>query len=208
MFTGIVEEIGLVRSAQPGTLVIEASLVMDDLKPGDSIAVDGACLTVVNRTDRTFTVEIQAETRRRSTLGDLATGQRVNLERAMPVNGRFGGHIVQGHVDATGRIAALHPDGDGLVVRFQAPRDLMRYVVRKGFIAVNGVSLTVVDAGNDWFTVALVRYTREHVALLDRGVGAPVNLEVDVVAKYVERLLGNPDRGTLTIEKLQDAGFA
>jgi riboflavin synthase len=208
MFTGIVEEIGEVREARPGTLVIRAETVMADLKRGDSIAVDGVCLTVVDRTDRTFTVNIQPETLRRTTLGMLTAGQRVNLERAVAVGGRLGGHVVQGHVDATGQIIELRPDGDGLIVRFRAPRSLMRYIVQKGFIAVNGISLTVVDTADDWFTVALVRYTRDHVALLDSGVGAAVNLEVDVLAKYVERLL--IDRGTagsLTLDKLRDAGF-
>ena len=207
MFTGIVEEIGIVRQARLGTLVVEGAMALADLKLGDSIAVDGVCLTVVERTERTFTANVQPETLRRSTLDSLKPGGRVNLERALPVDGRFGGHIVQGHVDGTGRIAELRPDGDGLIARFEAPRALMHYVVRKGFIAVNGISLTVVDAEDAWFSVALIKYTREHVALLDGGVGAAVNLEVDVLAKYVERLLAERDGG-LTIEKLRDAGFA
>jgi len=209
MFTGIVEEIGVVSQSRPGAIVIGARTVLSDLKPGDSIAVDGVCLTVVARTDRSFTCNVQPETSRRSTLGMLPVGARVNLERAMPMNGRFGGHIVQGHVDATGRIVELRPDGDGLIVRFEAPRPLMRYIVRKGFIAVNGTSLTVVDAEKDWFSVALVTYTREHVAFLDGGVGAPVNLEVDVLAKYVEKLLTVPTQPSgLTIEMLRENGFA
>jgi len=207
VFTGIVEEIGIVRQARLGTLVVEGAMALADLKLGDSIAVDGVCLTVVERTERTFTANVQPETLRRSTLDSLKPGGRVNLERALPVDGRFGGHIVQGHVDGTGRIAELRPDGDGLIARFEAPRALMHYVVRKGFIAVNGISLTVVDAEDAWFSVALIKYTREHVALLDGGVGAAVNLEVDVLAKYVERLLAERDGG-LTIEKLRDAGFA
>jgi len=189
MFTGIVEEIGFIRQAQPDTLVVEADLTLADLELGDSVAIDGTCLTVVNRTERTFTMNVQPETSRRTIVGDYTVGRRVNLERAVAANGRLGGHIVQGHVDATGRIAELRPDGDGLIVRFQAPPSLMRYLVTKGFVAVNGISLTVVDVGPDWFTVALVRYTRDHVALLDGGVGSAVNLEVDVLAKYVERLL-------------------
>lgn len=209
MFTGIVEEIGVIREARPGTLVIGAAEVISDLKLGDSVAVDGVCLTVVDRTDRAFTVNVQPETLRRTTLGSLAVGTRVNLERAVAVGGRLGGHVVQGHVDATGRIVETRPDGDGLIVRFQAPRSLMRYIVQKGFIAVNGISLTVVETGEDWFTVALVRYTRDHVALLDRGVGSTVNLEVDVLAKYVERLLlERVPEGGLTLEMLSDAGFA
>ena len=209
MFTGIVEEIGIVGQTRPGTLAIGASTVLSDLKLGDSIAVDGVCLTVVERTDRTFSCNVQPETLRRSTLGGLRAGARVNLERAMPLNGRFGGHIVQGHVDATGRIVELRPDGEGLIARFGAPRSLMRYIVTKGFIAVNGTSLTVVDAEDTWFTVALVTYTRDHVAFLDSGVGTGVNLEVDVLAKYVEKLLGaRGDTGGLTLEMLQRHGFA
>jgi riboflavin synthase len=138
------------------------------------------------------------------------------LERALAANGRLGGHIVQGHVDGTGRIAELRPDGTGLIARFEASRELMRYIVTKGFIAVNGISLTVVEVGDGWFTVALVPYTREHVALLDGGTGARVNLEVDVLAKYVERLLfanardgqAAPGEGTLTLDKLRLAGFS
>lgn len=209
MFTGIVEEIGVVGQTRPGALTVAATTVTSDLKLGDSIAVDGVCLTVVHRADGTFTCNVQPETLRRSTLGGLRAGARVNLERAMPMNGRFGGHIVQGHVDATGRIVELRPDGDGLIARFEAPRSLMRYVVSKGFIAVNGTSLTVVDAEENWFTVALVTYTREHVAFLDGGPGSAVNLEVDVLAKYVEKLLGERDNARgVTLETLQRHGFA
>ncbi|MGH2457432.1 MAG: riboflavin synthase [Chloroflexota bacterium] len=209
MFTGIVEEIGTVDQTRPGTLVVRAMIVTSDLKLGDSIAVDGVCLTVVERADRAFTCNVQPETLRRSTLGGLRTGARVNLERAMPINGRFGGHIVQGHVDGTARVAELRPDGDGLIARFEAPPSLMRYVVPKGFVAVNGTSLTVVEATERWFSVALVTYTREHVAFLEGGVGSAVNVEVDVLAKYVEKLLTKPDDpGGLSIELLQRNGFA
>jgi len=215
VFTGIVEEIGIVRQARTNGLVVAATLVTSDLKLGDSVCIDGTCLTVVERSERTFAVDIQPETSRRTNLGGLVAGRRVNLERALAVGSRLGGHIVQGHVDATGRIAELRPDGEGLVVKIAAPVALMRYIVPKGFIAVNGISLTVVDVGADWFTVALVRFTRDHVALLDEGVGSTVNLEVDVLAKYVESLLASHLGGTgghaetgLTLEKLQQAGFA
>ena len=215
MFTGIVEEIGIVRQARTNGLVVAATLVTSDLKLGDSVCIDGTCLTVVERSERTFAVDIQPETSRRTNLGGLVAGRRVNLERALAVGSRLGGHIVQGHIDATGRIAELRPDGEGLVVKIAAPVALMRYIVPKGFIAVNGISLTVVDVGADWFTVALVRFTRDHVALLDEGVGSTVNLEVDVLAKYVESLLASHLGGTgghaetgLTLEKLQQAGFA
>ena len=223
MFTGIVEEIGeVVRLHARGdsaVLRIRAVKVASDLTHGASIAVNGVCLTVVGQTPAADSVEldfdVMAETLKRSVIGSLESGQPVNLERAARVDGRLDGHIVQGHVDATGRIAELRPDGEGLVVKIAAPVALMRYIVPKGFIAVNGISLTVVDVGADWFTVALVRFTRDHVALLDEGVGSTVNLEVDVLAKYVESLLASHLGGTgghaetgLTLEKLQQAGFA
>jgi riboflavin synthase len=216
MFTGIVEEMGIVRKARPGLLEIAADVVMTDLRLGDSIAVDGTCLTVIERSDRTFAVNVEPETLRRTTLGELTVGRRVNLERALAADGRLGGHIVQGHVDGTGRVAELRPDGSGLIARFEGPRELMRYIVTKGFIAVNGISLTVVEVGENWFTVALVPYTRDHVALLDGGTGSRVNLEVDVLAKYVERLLfenartGQPasGEGSLTLDKLRLAGLS
>ena len=209
MFTGIVEEVGTVEGARPGFLIIKGETVTGDLKLGDSIAVDGVCLTIVNQSETTFTVNLQPETLRRTTLGGLTVGQRVNLERALGVNGRLGGHIVQGHVDATGHIVEERPDGDGLIVRFQAPLPLMRYIVNKGFIAINGTSLTVVDTGADWFTVALIQYTRDHVAFLDGGVGSAVNLEVDILAKYVEKLLATDQRDHgITLERLRQTGFA
>ena len=217
MFTGFVEETGTVRRVLPGTLVVEAALVLSDLKLGDSIAVDGTCLTVVERSNRTFTVNVQPETLRRTTLGSLTAGRRVNLERALQFGGRLGGHIVQGHIEGTGTITELRPDGDGLILRIETAPSIMRYVVAKGFIAINGVSLTVVDAADTWFTVALIRYTRDHIAMLDGGEGTTVNLETDVVARYVERLLAAPGSqpegsGTvktgLSLEKLREAGFA
>jgi riboflavin synthase len=216
MFTGIVEEMGIVRKARPGLLEIAAEVIMTDLSLGDSVAVDGTCLTVIERSDRGFAVNVEPETLRRTTLGELTAGRRVNLERALAADGRLGGHVVQGHVDGTGRIAELRPDGSGLIARFEAPRELMRYIVTKGFIAVDGISLTVVEVGENWFTVALVPYTRDHVALLDGGTGSRVNLEVDVLAKYVERLLfenaraGQPAsrEGSLTLDKLRLAGFS
>ncbi len=215
MFTGIVEEIGIVRETRPGTLVVGASTVLSDLRLGDSIAIDGICLTAIQRSNTAFTVNVQPETLRRTTAGRLTVGQRVNLERAVQPSGRLGGHIVQGHIDDTGRLTEVRPDGDGLIVRFEAPRPLLRYIVIKGFIAVSGVSLTVVDVGESWFTVALVAYTRANIALLDGGIGTTVNLEVDVLAKYVERLLQGgrsdhsaTDAGGLTLDKLREAGFA
>ncbi len=208
MFTGIVEEVGTVVAASPTSLTVAARLVLEDLRLGDSIAVDGTCLTVTRRDDGRFTVGLQPETLRRTTLGQARPGQRVNLERALPANGRLGGHFVQGHVDATGRLVSVRPEGEARVLRFSAPREVTRYVVAKGFIAVDGVSLTVVEASPDGFTVSLVTYTQEHVALLDKRPGDLVNLEVDILAKYVERFVGEGGQaGGLTREYLAEHGF-
>ena len=208
MFTGIVEEVGEIVAATPTSLVVAAELVLGDLKPGASMAVDGACLTVTRRESGRFVVGLQPETLRRTTLAAARPGRRVNLERALPVAGRFGGHIVQGHVDGTGRLVTRHREGDALVVGFAAPRQLARYVVSKGFVAVDGVSLTVVEAGNERFTVSLVTYTQQHVALLDKRPGDQVNLEVDILAKYVERFVGGRvEAPGLTREMLAENGY-
>lgn len=192
MFTGIVEELGTVRSAEPHRLTIAASTVMDDLKVGDSMCVNGACLTVTSRDGGSFTVDVVPETLRRTNLGELATGHPVNLERSLPANGRFGGHIVQGHVDATGTVSSIEQEGDALLMRFSAPPVVMRYVVEKGFVAVDGASLTVVNCDSQSFLVTVIPHTRRHTVLGTRTKGDRVNLEVDIVAKYVERLSTGP----------------
>jgi riboflavin synthase len=191
MFTGIVEEIGQIaaRETLPGLtrLVIRAERVLAGTKVGDSIAVDGACLTVVGIDGGTFAVEATPETLRRTSLGSLAEGDGVHLERALAADGRVGGHFVQGHVDAVGTIVARRPEGDAVIATFGAPPDVMRYVVPKGSIAVDGVSLTVVDALEDRFTVALIPHTQAETLLCRRPLGAPVNLEADILAKYVAK---------------------
>ena len=188
MFTGIVEEVGRIKSRDPGKLFVEASIVLEDAKIGDSISVNGACLTVTSRNDESFAVDVVPETLRRTNLGELDAGDPVNLERSLPVNGRFGGHIVQGHVDATGTITDISPDGDAWLVTFEAPTSVMRYVVEKGFIAVDGTSLTVVKCETISFVVTIIPHTRENTVFAGRKVGDTVNLEVDLIAKYVERL--------------------
>ncbi|MBI3742889.1 MAG: riboflavin synthase [Chloroflexi bacterium] len=152
MFTGIVEEVGKVIEAKPGRLRIGAKTVLDGTRLGDSIAVNGVCLTVAGLARDSFSVDVVPETLRRSNLRELRPKSAVNLERSLQYGGRIGGHLVQGHVDARGRIASITPDGDAILVRFKTTRGLMRYVVEKGFIAVDGVSLTVVECGSDWFT--------------------------------------------------------
>ncbi len=188
MFTGIVEEVGRVKSADPGRLVIEASTVLEDAKIGDSICINGTCLTVTSLSDDSFAADVVPETLRRTNLGELSAGDTVNLERSLPANGRFGGHIVQGHIDATGSITGISPDGDAWLVTFEAPTSVMRYVVEKGFVAVDGTSLTVVKCDNISFVVTIIPHTRENTVFSGRKVGDTVNLEVDLVAKYVERL--------------------
>ena len=188
MFTGIVEEVGRVRVASPGGLVIEVSERLDDLAVSDSVSVNGACLTVTSRDEDSFSVDVVPETLRRTNLGSLKAGDPVDLERSLAANGRFGGHIVQGHVDATGTLESVTPDGEALLMRFCAPTSVMRYVVEKGFIAVDGVSLTVVDCDDQSFSVSLIPFTRDNTVLGSKRVGDAVNLEADIMAKYVERL--------------------
>ena len=197
MFTGIVEELGEVTGrdvlADAARLTIRGAVVTADAGHGDSIAVNGVCLTVVDlMPDGRFTADVMAETLNRSNLGELQVGSRVNLERAAAVNSRLGGHIVQGHVDGTGRVVARAPSEHWEVVRIEVPAEVARYVVEKGSITVDGISLTVSGLGSeprDWFEVSLIPTTRELTTLGAAPVGTPVNLEVDVIAKYVERLL-------------------
>ena len=188
MFTGIVEEVGEVRAAGSGRLTVAASTVTGDMKVGGSINVNGACLTVTRLDETSFSVDVVPETLRRTSLGGLRPGDGVNLERPVPAGGRLDGHVVQGHVDGTGVVESVVPEGTALLVRFAAPPDVMRYVVPKGFVAVDGTSLTVVDCDDSGFTVTVIPFTRDNTVLGARAVGDAVNLEVDVLAKYVERL--------------------
>ena len=189
MFTGIVEEVGVVSSLTGPRLSLRASTVMKGMKLGDSIALNGACLTVVSWDDGEFCVELSPETIRRTSFANLKAGHGVNLERPLAVNDRLGGHIVQGHVDATGRIVSSKPEGDSIILRVACPKRLMPYIVEKGFITVDGISLTVVKKGASSFTLSLIPYTLANTTLKDKGTGDRVNLEADVLAKYVESLL-------------------
>src|ERR1700712_224497 len=204
MFTGIVEELGEVVGKEDlsdaARFVIRGPLVTTDAGHGDSIAVNGVCLTVVELLEGgAFSADVMAETLNRSILGELRPGSRVNLERAAALNSRLGGHIVQGHVDGTGEIVARTPSEHWEVVRVQRPATVARYVVEKGSITVDGISLTVSGLGDeprDWFEVSLIPTTRELTTLGSAPVGTEVNLEVDVIAKYVERLLQQKDSST------------
>ena len=197
MFTGIVEEVGHVATLESGHLTIAAATVMPGLKLGDSVAVNGACLTVVFRDHEKFAVDLAPETLRRTSLSQLQAGQGVNLERALAVGDRLGGHIVQGHVDGYGRITSRRPEGDCFILRVACPRRLMPYIVEKGFVAVDGISLTVVKKGPSSFTISVIPYTLANTNLHEKLVGARVNLEVDILAKYVEHLLSS-ERGVGT----------
>lgn len=201
MFTGLVEEIGTVRRIGrdgPGwRLDIAAKTAREGARPGDSIAVNGVCLTVAALDADGFAFGLAPETRAKTSLEDLAPGSPVNLERAALPTTRLGGHYVQGHVDAAGTIKSFRPDEDALWMTVAAPAALMRYIAPKGYIAVDGASLTVVHAGPDWFDVTLIAYSQEKLILPRKKPGDRVNLEVDILAKYVERLLASqPVRGT------------
>jgi len=195
VFTGIVEELGEITAVEnlgdASRFRLRGPVVTDGAKHGDSIAVNGVCLTVVEHEGDEFTADVMAETLDRSSLGALAVGSRVNLERPMALGARLGGHIVQGHVDGTGQILARTPSENWEIVKISLPAEITRYVVEKGSITVDGISLTVVEAGADFFTVSLIPTTLALTTLGLKQPGDPVNLEVDVIAKYVERLVGD-----------------
>lgn len=217
MFTGIIEEIGTVRRIERGAsgarLTIAAKTVLEGTKLGDSIATNGVCLTVVSLTSDSFSADVMAESLRRSSLGALQTGSPVNLERAMPLNGRFGGHIVSGHIDGTGTIASQKREDNAVWVTVRTAASLLRYIVEKGSIAIDGVSLTVAAVDETSFAVSIIPHTGAQTILLDKKPGETVNLECDVIGKYVEKLFApyTPDekatRSGITMEFLAQNGF-
>ncbi len=206
MFTGIVQEVGSIASVPAGSLVIAASQVLKGMQSGGSIAVNGVCLTVTDFNGKSFSVDVMPETLRLTNLGRLRTGDTVNLERPLALGGEVGGHLVQGHVDDTGRIASVTAEGGAVLMRFEASPELMRFIVPKGFIAVDGVSLTVASRDTDSFWISIVDYTRQHTILGSKKTGDLVNLEVDIIAKYVEQL-SQPQRTGITADFLQEHGF-
>jgi riboflavin synthase len=212
MFSGIVEEIGRVertRQTSAGlALTIACQTVLEGSRLGDSIAVDGVCLTVAEMDGHGFTASIQPVTARLSTLGDKRSGSQVHLERSVAVGGRVGGHYVQGHIDAVGRVSGKRGEGTAVIVDISAPGDVLRYVVERGFIAVDGASLTVMTLRPDGLSVSLVYHTQQHITLAELPVGAPVNLEIDVFAKYVERFAAPYQSGGITLDTLRRAGFS
>jgi len=207
MFTGIVEEIGIVKEASRDRLTLEACKVLEGTKIGDSIAVNGVCVTVVSLENRGFSVNVMPETLRCTNLGGLHYNDQVNLERALIFGGRLGGHLILGHVDDTGEVMNVTSEETAHIMRILTPAKLMPYMVNKGFIAVDGVSLTIVDLDNFSFVVSLVAYTMEHTTLGRKKSGDIVNLEADIIAKYVESLKERK-RQSLSLEFLREYGFA
>ncbi|MBN18340.1 MAG: riboflavin synthase [Chloroflexi bacterium] len=188
MFTGIIEEIGIVKHFSDGVLEINASIVIESLMISESISVNGVCLTVTNLNHKSFVVDVVPETLRKSNLSKLTKGSFVNLERSLPLNSRLGGHFVQGHVENIGSIEYMEKDDKAFMVGIKASETIMKYVVEKGFIAIDGISLTVVECKNSYFNVTIVPYTWENTVMKYRNVGDLVNLETDILAKYVEKI--------------------
>lgn len=219
MFTGIVEEIGTVLKViegECGKIGIKCNKIIEDINIGDSIAVNGVCLTVTSfekTTKKSFTADVMAETMRRTNLGMLSTGSKVNLERAMKANGRFGGHIVSGHIDGRGKIESFKAEKNAVWVTISADSSILKYIVEKGSIAIDGISLTVAYVDNNCFKVSLIPHTGEETTLLSKKVGDMVNLENDVISKYVEKLLGfNKEKeektsSSISMDFLQKCGF-
>ena len=209
MFTGIIEEVGTIDKIANGSksavLFIKASKVLEDTKLGDSIAVNGVCLTVTSMEGDIFTADVMAETLRRSSLGNLSKGSKVNLERAMAANGRFGGHIVSGHIDGTGRIASMVREDNAVWVEINAPAEILKFIVMKGSIAIDGISLTVAGLAEESFSVSVIPHTGEETTLLKKGAGDIVNLENDVVGKYVDRLLNYSSSTVTDLDKETDS---
>jgi len=215
IFTGLIIEVGRVRQIRRrddgAYLVIEARKVLEGTRIGDSISINGVDLTVIEMSADSFSADASLETLKRSTLGELRVGGRVNLERALAVGERLGGHMVQGHVDGTGELVSVAPEGNAYRMRFRFTRELGRYIAMKGSITVDGISLTVAALGDDWFEVAIIPHTWRETSLSDLKSGGRVNLEVDVLAKYVERLMLNEQapaaKTELTVEYLIEQGY-
>lgn len=215
MFTGIVEEVGKIAAIKRGgnssQLTISGKIIFDDLKIGDSIATNGVCLTVTTFSSKTFIADVMHETLERSNLGALRPGSSVNLERAMLANGRFGGHIVSGHIDGTGTITTIKKDDNAVWYTIKTTSSVLKYIVEKGSITIDGISLTVAKVGAENFSVSIIPHTADHTILVEKKAGDTVNLENDIVGKYVEKMLTAPEAAhsptTLTREKLAQYDF-
>lgn len=210
MFTGIIEEIGKIKGISRGnrsvTLEVEAGKVLKNTNVGDSIATNGVCLTVTSMTNRSFRADVMPETMKRTSLGSLKAGDRVNLERALCLNSRLGGHLVAGHVDGTGKIVGMERDDNAVWITISAGPELLKYILEKGSIAVDGVSLTVAYVDRTMFKVSVIPHTQEETTLTSKRTGDVVNLENDMIARYVEKLMGKEQKG-LSLERLIEEGF-
>ena len=216
MFTGIIEEVGVIKSirmgAQTAVITIEAEKVLEDIHLGDSIAMNGVCLTVTSFDSHSYSVDIMHESLKRNNLGSMKSGSRVNLERAMAADGRFGGHIVAGHVDGTGKITSMEKDDNAVWIYIQAEPSVLKYIVEKGSITIDGISLTVAKVDEKSFAVSVIPHTGTHTTLLEKKPGDTVNLENDMIGKYVEKLLNyqekeNKPSSRITMEFLRENGF-
>lgn len=215
MFTGLVEEIGIIKQISPfssgSRISISASKVLEEVQLGDSIATNGICLTVTSFDQASFTVDVMPETMRHSSLGDLMPGDRVNLERALSLGDRLGGHMVSGHIDGTGRIENLTREDNAHWISIAAPPEILRYIIPRGSIAIDGVSLTVHHLDNKIFKVSIIPQTKEMTTLLNKNIGDRVNLECDMIGKYVERFLSfkedDSDNGDISLDFLMENGF-
>lgn len=212
MFTGIIEEIGIIKAikkkGQCAVITVGALAVLDDIKQGDSVAVNGICLTVISFAEESFCADIMHETVKRSNLWNLNVGDIVNLERAMPLNGRFGGHIVTGHIDGIGVISSICKDENAICFTIRTSPDLLKYVITKGSIAIDGISLTVVAVSERDFRVSVIPHTAKYTSLKEKRVGDTVNLENDCIGKYIEKLFCTPkQQSNISRELLTKHGF-
>jgi riboflavin synthase len=211
LFTGIIEEVGHIRRIGGGQLAIDCQKVVEDVALGDSIAVNGVCLTVTSFDKNHFTADVMPETVRRTSLAELKKGSPVNLERALTLSSRLGGHIVSGHIDGTGEILSFKEEGNAILMKIAAGPELLRYIVEKGSVALDGISLTVAAVTNKDFTVSLIPHTREVTNLGSKKAGSTINIETDVLGKYVEKMLGGsenqPKAGGLSRAFLLENGF-
>ncbi len=215
MFTGLVEEVGTVESVKKGpksaTITVKAKKILEDIKLGDSVATNGVCLTVTSFTSNNLEVDVMAETMRRSNLDSLSSGSKVNLERALKLGDRLGGHIVSGHIDGTGTIKDFQQEDNAVWVSITAPPDILKYIINKGSVAVDGISLTVAYVDNECFKVSIIPFTGDETTLLEKNMGDKVNLEVDMIGKYVEKLLSfkenGPSKSNIDINFLSEHGF-
>lgn len=210
MFTGIIEEKGKIENIISGSksckLSISGNVIFNDLKLGDSVAVNGVCLTVSRLSTNTFEADVMAETMRRTAMGTLRKGSSVNLERAMQLNGRFGGHIVSGHIDGIGTIINKVIEDNAVLVTVSADNDILRYIIYKGSITLDGISLTVAEVKNDRFMVSIIPHTAKETTLLDKNIGDKINIECDVIGKYIEKFVSKSEKG-ITLDFLKENGF-